>query len=88
MIPIPPDQPRNGYMTSWFLLGESPDGLDELRAYLYTHAARELSPSGLMVSLQAARDAMRERDAKIEALQSELNEERQGKPFAMAGGAS
>jgi hypothetical protein len=69
------------YMETWFAWGETPEGLEEAREYLYRTSPSRLSPSGLMCTLQAARDALRARDAEIATLRAQLNDAQQGELF-------
>lgn len=81
-----PDSSRE-HMKGWFRMGETPEGLDECRDYLYRTAPSQLTPSGLMCVCQAARDTLRARDAEILALHAQLESARQGQLFC-TGGAS
>lgn len=78
---------RREYMEEWFRMGESPEGLQQCREYLYRTAPSRLSPGGLMCVCQGARDALASRDAEIARLRVELSEARQG-VLVYAGGAS
>lgn len=82
----PIDDASREHMEVWFRMGESPEGLQECREYLYRTAASRLSPSGLMCVCQAARDALRIRDEEIAVLQRQLNEAHQLQ-IALTGGA-
>lgn len=75
------------HMEEWFRMGDTAEGLQQCREYLYRTAPSRLSSGGLMCVCQAARDAMRARDAEISRLRAELNEARQG-VLVYAGGAS
>ncbi len=75
-------------MEGRYCLGESPEGIDEVRAYLYRTQPSRLSPSALMCVFEAARDTLRARETEIVRLRNDLSEAKQGQLFAVAGGAS
>lgn len=75
-----PDSSRD-HMKGWFRMGDTAEGLEECRDYLYRTAASQLSCSGLMCVCQAARDALRARDREIASLHEQLNAARQSQLF-------